>query len=65
MANRGGPGNPLSTPELCTKFTSNATRTLSSSSAAQLGRLILDGRARGVSEIAAAAAPDRLVEGRR
>jgi 2-methylcitrate dehydratase PrpD len=52
MANRGGPGNPLSIPELRAKFEGNAAHTLSGDEAARLARLILDDTDRPVAEIA-------------
>lgn len=41
MANRGGPGNPLSESELLTKFKANASRALDASAAERLGDALL------------------------
>jgi len=57
MANRGGPGRPLSREELRVKFADNAGRTLPQSAASDLGDAILEmSGSRKVSQLMALAA---------
>jgi 2-methylcitrate dehydratase PrpD len=56
LANRGGPGNPLSAEELTVKFLGNARRALPVDRAEALARLILDPAERPVGEVLAAGA---------
>jgi 2-methylcitrate dehydratase PrpD len=51
LANRGGPGNPLSQDELKLKFTDNATRAMSPEQASELADRILDPADRPVKKI--------------
>jgi 2-methylcitrate dehydratase PrpD len=51
LANRGGPGNPLSTEELLLKFRGNAERAMEASRAELLAELVLDSASRPVAEL--------------
>jgi 2-methylcitrate dehydratase PrpD len=42
MANRGGPGNPLSADELVLKFTANASQVMTREAASRVGQMALD-----------------------
>lgn len=58
LANRGGPGHPLSREELTVKFMGNATRTISGERANALARLVFDARGLPVRDLMNAAGPD-------
>jgi len=51
MANRGGPGNPLSEAELRRKFLDNSTRAVSEAQAEALAERVLDARDQPIAEI--------------
>jgi 2-methylcitrate dehydratase PrpD len=57
LANRGGPGNPLSEAELLVKFTGNAGRALSGAQADRLAAALLDPAPRPLGEVLAEARP--------
>ncbi len=58
LANRGGPGHPLSREELTVKFMGNATRTISRERAHALAALVFDARGLPVRDLMNAAGPD-------